>query len=89
LINHLPTIPPSSATPLWPLTPALVLCSLFLSSARFSEGLSAPKYPAYKVYQQRVSMFVPFLTPVWGLLLQLQGKKNEVDELLFGQKKIE
>ncbi|GJE96205.1 DUF1295-domain-containing protein [Phanerochaete sordida] len=70
---------------LLPLTPALVLCTLFFSSTIFTESISLSKYPkAYAAYQQRVAMFVPFLTPFWGLLLQLQGKKAEVDALLFG-----
>lgn len=30
-------------------------------------------------------MFVPFLTPVWGVLLKLQGDKTHVDELVYGQ----
>lgn len=73
-------------TALLPLTPALVLCSLFFSSTIFTESISYAKYPkAYGAYQQRVAMFVPFLTPVWGFLLQLQGKKQGVDALLFGQ----
>ena len=40
---------------------------------------------AYAAYQQRVSMFVPFLTPVWGLLLKLRGKKEAVDRIVYGQ----
>lgn len=47
------------------------------------------KYPkAYKAYQQRVSMFVPFLTPVWGLLcgaMKGQSGKVEVEKLVWGQ----
>ncbi|KAH9930135.1 DUF1295-domain-containing protein [Fomitopsis serialis] len=80
------SLTPTSMTPLWPLMPALVLCSLFVSSTRFTESISLSKYPeAYTAYQSRVSMFVPFLTPVWGLVLQLRGKKAQVDEMLFGQ----
>jgi len=80
------SLPLTSMTPLWPLMPALVLCSLFVSSTRFTESISLSKYPeAYKAYQSRVSMFVPFLTPVWGLVLQLRGRKAQVDEMLFGQ----
>ncbi|EKM58479.1 uncharacterized protein PHACADRAFT_252828 [Phanerochaete carnosa HHB-10118-sp] len=72
-------------TSLLPLTPALVLCMLFFSSTLFTESISYTKYPkAYGAYQQRVAMFVPFLTPVWGFFLQLQGKKADVDALLFG-----
>ncbi|OBZ72701.1 hypothetical protein A0H81_07519 [Grifola frondosa] len=83
---QLPSLPISSITPLWPITPALVLCMLFFSSTRFTEDISLSKYPeGYRAYQSRVAMFVPLLTPVWGLLLKIRGKKDEVDELLFGQ----
>lgn len=77
---------PLTVTPIWPLMPALVLCTLFVSSTRFTESISLGKYPeAYRAYQSRVSMFVPFLTPVWGFVLQLRGKKAQVDDVLFGQ----
>lgn len=76
----------ASWTSLLPLTPALVLCTLFFSSTIFTESISLSKYPeGYRAYQQRVAMFVPFLTPVWGWLLQLQGKQEKVDQMLFGQ----
>ena len=29
-------------------------------------------------------MFLPFLTPVKGLVLQLRGKKAEVDRIVYG-----
>ena len=29
-------------------------------------------------------MFVPWLTPVWGMLLSLTGRKGEVEELVWG-----
>ncbi|KAH9945463.1 DUF1295-domain-containing protein [Epithele typhae] len=84
---QLPELPLTSVTPLWPLLPTLTVCSLFFSSTLFTESITASKYPkGYAAYQQRVSMFVPFLTPVWGLLLQLQGKKEKVDALVFGQR---
>ena len=71
---------------LLPLAPALVLCTLFFSSTLFTESISLSKYPeGYKAYQERVAMFVPFLTPVWGLWLQLQGKKGKIDKMLFGE----
>ncbi|KAF9223608.1 DUF1295-domain-containing protein [Gyrodon lividus] len=75
-----------SLASLVPLLPCLVLCTLFFSSTKFSESISLSKYPvAYKAYQQRVGMFVPFLTPVWGALLSLQGERARVDELVYGQ----
>lgn len=30
-------------------------------------------------------MFVPFLTPVWGLWLKLLGRKEEVDAQVYGK----
>lgn len=76
----------SSITPIWPLTPAIVLCTLFFSSTIYTESISLSKYPvAYRAYQQRVAMFVPLLTPVWGVVLKLLGKKDEVDDLVYGQ----
>jgi hypothetical protein len=72
-------------TPLWPLTPALVLCALFFSSTLFTEDITASKYPAYADYQRRVAMFVPILTPVWGLWLKIRGEKEKVDERIWGQ----
>ncbi|OSC99922.1 DUF1295-domain-containing protein [Trametes coccinea BRFM310] len=84
--SHSVVSPNSSFIPLWPLAPALVLCTLFFSSTLFTESISLSKYPeAYRAYQKRVSMFVPFLTPVWGLLLRLTGQKEEVDRLVYGQ----
>ncbi|KAH7927963.1 DUF1295-domain-containing protein [Leucogyrophana mollusca] len=75
----------TSITSLAPLLPCLVLCSLFYSSTLFTEGISLSKYPiAYAAYQQRVGMFIPLLTPVWGFFLSLQGKKEEVDQLVYG-----
>jgi hypothetical protein len=29
-------------------------------------------------------MFVPWLTPVWGFILQLRGKKEEIDRIVYG-----
>lgn len=72
-------------TPLWGLLPPLALCTLFFSSTLFTEAISESKYPqAYRAYRARVAMFVPFLTPVWGLLLQVQGKKEFVERLVWG-----
>ena len=82
---RMPKLPLHSITPLWPLVPTITICSLFYSSTKFTESITAAKYPAYAAYQKRVSMFVPFLTPVWGLLLKLQGKKEQVDRLVYGQ----
>ncbi|OCH90322.1 DUF1295-domain-containing protein [Obba rivulosa] len=83
-------LPPTSMAPIWPIAPALVLCTLFFSSTIFTENISLSKYPvAYRAYQSRVAMFVPFLTPVWGLWLKVLGKKEEVDEIIYGQNTVE
>jgi hypothetical protein len=68
-----------------PLSPSLALCLLFVSSTCFTESISATKYPrGYAAYRTRVAMFVPWLTPVWGALLSLTGRKSEVEELVWG-----
>lgn len=41
----------------------LLLVLLFQGSALFSEGITASKYPDYKLYQQQVPKFIPTLTP--------------------------
>lgn len=74
-----------SITPLASLIPPLALCTLFFSSTLFTESVSEAKYPkAYRAYKSRVSMFVPFLTPVWGQILRLRGKKEYCDRLVYG-----
>ena len=84
-------VPPHESTladalrALVPLSPSLALCLLFISSTRFTESISAGKYPrGYAAYRSRVAMFVPFLTPIWGALLSLIGGKGEVEELVWG-----
>jgi hypothetical protein len=68
-----------------PVSPSLALCLLFLSSTRFTESISASKYPrGYAAYCSRVSMFSPVLTPIWGALLCLTGRKSETEELVWG-----
>jgi len=93
IINLLPILASSFHNPvlkasissLAPFTPCLVLCSLFYSSTLFTEAISLSKYPiAYAAYQQRVGMFIPLLTPVWGLILSVRGKKTETDKLVYG-----
>lgn len=43
------------------------LTRLRSSSAGYSEGVSAAKYPAYKSYQKRVGMFLPIDTLLRGV----------------------
>ncbi|KII89729.1 hypothetical protein PLICRDRAFT_137980 [Plicaturopsis crispa FD-325 SS-3] len=82
---RLPVHSTNSFTSLAALAPALVLCLLFFSSTLFTEKISLAKYPvAYRAYRQRVSMFFPLTTPVWGFLLKLQGRKKEIDSVVYG-----
>jgi hypothetical protein len=102
-MNLFPLLVPKSATPdhvrrddihpamlaFVPLIPSIALCILFVSSTAFTESISQSKYPeGYAAYRQRVSKFVPFLTPVWGFWVNLVGgekEKKRVDELVWGQ----
>ncbi|KAI0067374.1 DUF1295-domain-containing protein [Artomyces pyxidatus] len=74
-----------------PLAPSLALCTLFVSSTAFTEDISRGKYPeGYAAYQRRVSIFVPWMTPVWGALLRITGGAEEVrrvDALVWGNGK--
>lgn len=72
---------------LWDIVPAFVYCSVFLGSTPLTESITSGKYPGYNAYQKRVSMFVPWLTPVWGFLLQLKGEREEVDRAVYGDGK--
>jgi hypothetical protein len=84
----LPAVPLDSVTSLYPLAPALVLCLLFFSSTLFTESISLSKYPEkYVLYQERVAMFVPVFTPIWGVLAVLRGRKAMMDEVLWGNGK--
>ena len=44
----------------WSIVGAVVLTGLFAGSLRFTEEISAGKYPAYKEYQKRVSALIPW-----------------------------
>ncbi|KAF7970832.1 hypothetical protein HWV62_22780 [Athelia sp. TMB] len=86
----LPTLPVTSVTSLYPLAPCLVLCTLFFSSTLFSESISRSKYPEeYSMYQSRVAMFIPIFTPIWGLLASVTGRKDAIDQALWGRSKVE
>jgi hypothetical protein len=71
---------------LWDLAPSFVYCSVFQGSTQLTlaESIASGKYPGYKAYQQRVSMFAPWLTLVLGFTLQLEGKKEEIDRIVYG-----
>ena len=44
----------------WTVLGAFLLSLLFLGSTRFTEQISASKYPAYADYQRRTSMLIPW-----------------------------
>ncbi|SCV70302.1 BQ2448_1696 [Microbotryum intermedium] len=62
----------------------LLMSLLFFNSTLLTEAISAEKYPLYKQYQRRVSMFWPPLTTLKGIGLFLLGKKFKVDKDVFG-----
>jgi steroid 5-alpha reductase family enzyme len=45
----------------WFLAGGVVLSALFAGSVRFTEALSAAKYPAYRTYQRKVSPVIPWI----------------------------
>ncbi|GAA6007737.1 hypothetical protein JCM11491_003948 [Sporobolomyces phaffii] len=57
---------------------------LFFASTDLTEKISAGKYPLYKTYQKRVSMFFPVFTTFKGLWLLVTGRRGKVDRQLFG-----
>jgi len=46
------------------------LCVLFQGSGWLTEQISIAKYPNYRVYQQKVPLYVPRISPVWHLLVR-------------------
>jgi hypothetical protein len=70
------------------LFPAFSLSLLFISSTWYTESISTGKYPTYKAYQERVSMFGGLLTFFKGQWLALTGRAAEVNAALWesGQK---
>ena len=45
----------------WSILGPLVLSALFIGSTRFTEALTAEKYPHYKEYQNRTSAIIPWI----------------------------
>jgi steroid 5-alpha reductase family enzyme len=87
-----PSLPlhPSSLTSFWPLTPAILICALFASSTAFTESITKSKYRVhYTAYQRRVAKTLPFMTPVWGLWLKINGNKEKVEDLVWGKSRVE
>ena len=73
--------------PTWDIVPALSYCAILQASTPMTEAITSAKYPGYKAYQQRVSMFAPWLTPLWGFVLRLRGRKEEIDKIVYGDGK--
>lgn len=70
------------------LVPALALSALFFSSTIYTESITASKYPeGYKAYRERVGMFGVVRTLEKGLLLKWNGRKEEVEAIVWGKGK--
>lgn len=69
----------------------LAMNALFLPSARYSEQVSAEKYPEYKDYQKRVGMFLPIDTLVRTIYYNVVASKEEkhrVEANVWGKSKV-
>ncbi len=65
--------------------------ALFLPSARYSEQVSAEKYPEYKDYQKRVGMFLPIdtlLRTVYYNVLAGKEEKHRVEANVWGKSQV-
>ncbi|KDN39444.1 DUF1295-domain-containing protein [Tilletiaria anomala UBC 951] len=89
-LTFLPTNP---SAPLWryaityAIASPLIMNILFLSSTRFSEAVSAGKYPEYKDYQKRVGMFLPldtFLRAIYFKTLVPTEQRYRVEANVWG-----
>ncbi|KDQ19277.1 hypothetical protein BOTBODRAFT_27857 [Botryobasidium botryosum FD-172 SS1] len=81
------TFPPTSLTPLGPIVPAIALSLLFVSSTAFTEAITLSKYPVeYAAYQERVGMFLPFVTGLKGAWLAYTGRKDKVEAMVWGRR---
>lgn len=73
-------------TPLVHVVPALALSALFFSSTIYTESITVSKYPeGYKAYQERVGMFGVSRTLEKGLWLKWNGRKEEVEAIVWGK----
>ncbi|KAK4055380.1 hypothetical protein OIO90_003218 [Microbotryomycetes sp. JL221] len=63
----------------------LSMTLLFYSSTQLTEHISSEKYPLYKQYQKRISMFWPPLTSLKSVWLGLTGRLNKTNQIVFGQ----
>ena len=50
----------------WSITGCILLIILFYNSANYTESISEKKYPDYKQYKKKVSMFLGFKKMKWG-----------------------
>ncbi|CDU22170.1 uncharacterized protein SPSC_00800 [Sporisorium scitamineum] len=69
----------------------LAMNALFLASTRYSEQVSAQKYPEYKDYQKRVGMFLPIdtlLRAVYYNLVAGKETKHRVEAPVWGKSKV-
>ncbi|KAF9466519.1 hypothetical protein BDZ94DRAFT_1319395 [Collybia nuda] len=73
--------------PLTHVVPALALLALIFSSLIFTESISMTKYPGYKAYRERVGMLGIISTLEKGLLLKWNGRREEVDAIVWGKVK--
>ncbi|KAM0790953.1 hypothetical protein ACM66B_004258 [Microbotryomycetes sp. NB124-2] len=62
----------------------LSMTLLFYSSTQLTEHISSRKYPLYKQYQKRVSMFWPALTSLKSVWLGLTGQLDKTNQIVFG-----
>lgn len=60
----------------WTALGCLLLILLFQGSATFGESVTAKKYPAYRLYQQHTSQFIPWL-PMDKRLFDLEDRKKK------------
>lgn len=70
----------------------LAMNALFLPSTRYSEQVSAEKYPEYKDYQKRVGMFLPIDTLLRTLYYNVVASKEEkhrVEANVWGKSKVQ
>jgi len=81
------TVHDTSSMHLGPIIPPLALALLFAASTAFSESITYAKYPVeYAAYQERVGMFMPFMTVLKGVWLSFTGKKETVDALIWNKR---
>lgn len=74
--------------PLTHVAPALALTALFFSSTLYTEAITMSKYrTGYMAYKERVGMFGPLKTWEKGMLLSWNGRKAEVEAVVWGKGK--